>query len=767
MLLAGDRSVRLLKKVCLHVAGLALAGMLGVLPALAQFEQAPGHSIGTVTTHGKLIVLTLNRDALGKANLFDLEHHTLRFTPDGNGYRVESVPFAWDADFGAEIKKPEVTLEKFAFPFSGKDWKTLSIGETGTIVPGPPEDAAREPGRRGAWVGRQGGLAMERYVELAEAGSEAINTVPAISVFFKPRMTGTRYWKELDDRAVVTWSLTEPAGGIQDWTWTPTVNRFQAVLHKDGTIEFSYDKVAARDALVGVFPLVQKGDEKPIGSVPVAGHEALPANLDVRQIALSAVDGLFLKVRLEARGAMLPGTDPAIAGIDYTVCVDKSAPVGGCHRDGKNDVMWTVAGMGPWKHESRSGGPRYLALGSGLRPEVKVEGDSLSVEGTLPEGYGPRDRVFVSAAIEVPGTKEAVEIPAHAVRLEGVSSPEVHFASLHAGAGPMPVVFEGFHYPRTPRPQDLTCSVIQALGDRFDLLAYYSNFRVDNPEAGTPSDGPRGGGPAGGEVTGIGAEQVGMADYCTKGRFQWQYVQPVYEGANQMQEYPPADLKNPDRHDVMAYTDQLKERTANGKIPPYAYAMSQIGHEMGHRWSAFVSAKVNGETIELGPTHWAMGLQAPAPFPYQRPTEASAMGGGVWQDNGDGTWTQLDDNYYVPATGYSYLDLYLMGLISADEVPDFFILRNLKRVGEDAQGRPMFKADRTKVTIQDVIAAEGPRQPDVEHAQKNFNTGMVLVLEHGTTPSAELIERTNGIRERWIDYWTTVTGHRSTMTAEP
>ena len=34
-------------------------------------------------------------------------------------------------------------------------------------------------------------------------------------------------------------------------------------------------------------------------------------------------------------------------------------------------------------------------------------------------------------------------------------------------------------------------------------------------------------------------------------------------------------------------------------------------------------------------------------------------------------------------------------------------------------------------------------------------------------PSPELIERTNGIREQWIDYWSTVTGHRSTMTAEP
>lgn len=64
----------------------------------------------------------------------------------------------------------------------------------------------------------------------------------------------------------------------------------------------------------------------------------------------------------------------------------------------------------------------------------------------------------------------------------------------------------------------------------------------------------------------------------------------------------------------------------------------------------------------------------------------------------------------------SYLDLYLMGLISASEVPDFFILRNLVPAGRDASGHAMFRADRTKVTIQDVIAVEGLRLPDVYHS---------------------------------------------------
>jgi hypothetical protein len=160
-------------------------------------------------------------------------------------------------------------------------------------------------------------------------------------------------------------------------------------------------------------------------------------------------------------------------------------------------------------------------------------------------------------------------------------------------------------------------------------------------------------------------------------------------------------------------------------------------------------------------------LQAVVPFPYVRPSEASIMGGGVWQDNFDGTYTQLDDDYYVPATGYSYLDLYLMGLISPAEVPDFFILRNLVPAGRDANGHPIFKADRTKVTIQDVIAAEGPRLPDVDHSQRRFNTGMVVVVQHGMKPSAELVERTEGIRKQWIEYFSIATGRRATMTASP
>lgn len=238
-------------------------------------------------------------------------------------------------------------------------------------------------------------------------------------------------------------------------------------------------------------------------------------------------------------------------------------------------------------------------------------------------------------------------------------------------------------------------------------------------ETGTPSDGPKAG-----NVLGTGEGQHDLEAYCSQGRFQWEFVQPVYVNSNQMQERPPEGAPAGSDHDMPYYSRQLAESSPDHKLLPYNYAMSQLGHEMGHRWAAFVSAKVNGEAIPLGPVHWARGLHAPAAFPYQRPTEASAMGGSVWHGTFDRPYTQLDDDYYEPAMGFSYLDLYLMGLISSAEVPDFFLLKNLVPTGKDANGHPTFKAERTKVTIQDVIAAEGPRVPDVDHSQRKFNTGL-------------------------------------------
>jgi len=704
--------------------------------AWPQRNVGQGHPIGTISTQGKLIILELNKGALGSSNLFDLAHRTLTFKPDGNGYRISNGTLQWDPEFGSELKSNQVELHNFAFPFSGKQWTSFSVANTGAITFGPSDT----------------GFPIARFDQLSVAAASIINTVPGIAVFLKPRMSGPRYVKESPDRVLVTWNLTEPWGGIQDFTWQPTVNRFQVLLGKDGSIVMSYEDIAARDAIVGIYPTIDNGTEKTLTILRADAGDFS----DVADLKLSMVDDVLLRATLETRGPVIPEGDPRLAGLVYRIIFEKEP---------SSRLIWTIRGVGRRQRDGApTSGSRYVVFGDGVGRRVTVASQSISVEGTLPASFlQDAHELLVSVETETRGdSTPRTAIPSGSFAHSGLHSPEVDLSALHPAAGRFKLVYEAFHYLALPHPRDLSCTVISALGDKFDFLAYYSDFRIDNQEAGTPSDGPMGG-----HVTGIGQIEHGLAQYCSAGRFQWGFIQPVYAGANQMQKYPPAGVKTNNPRDIDFYEQQLGERSLDAGMLPYNLAMSQIGHEMGHRWSAFVSARVNGETIPLGPTHWARGLQAPVAFPYQRPVEASAMGGGVWQDNFDGTFTQLDDDYYVPATGYSYLDLYLMGLIAPAEVPDFFLLRNLVPTGHDPNGHPTFKADRTKVTIADVIAAEGPRTPPVAQSQRKFNTGMVVVVEHGAKPSHELLERTAGIAKAWIDYWSTVTGRRASMTTEP
>src|SRR5262249_41971785 len=152
------------------------------------------------------------------------------------------------------------------------------------------------------------------------------------------------------------------------------------------------------------------------------------------------------------------------------------------------------------------GGPRYFASGPGLSPQVKVEGSTLTIQGTLPAGLKPGDQLFISAAAQPAASAPAASrVVSQAAKLTSLGSLATDLPKDTKNDGPSPVIYQAFHYLKPPRAVDLTCTVIKTLGDRYDFLAYYSDFRIDNPEAGTSSNGPLGGGPDGGAVTGIGA----------------------------------------------------------------------------------------------------------------------------------------------------------------------------------------------------------------------------------------------------------------------
>ena len=367
---------------CLVKVKLLLAfALLGRSMGWAQRPQEPGRVIGKVSTEGNLIIMELDEGVLGKTNLFDLARRTLRFIPEGSGYRVENVGFEWDSEFGGELAGPQVTLHNFKFPYSGRSWDAFSVGANGSISFGSgPERTGVARAGQGAGEGdsRSGGVSIGRFDQLTTAARSLISRIPAICVFLKPRLFGPRYVKEAADRVVITWDLSEPVGGIQDFTWVKTVNRFQAVLERDGVIEMSYDQVAAKDAIVGVYPVDYQETEKLVATLPGRKNPSIAPHLNIQRIKIGVTNSLFLNITIETRGPVLGEGDAGLPGIAYRVAFstnkrDAHNPplqhVGNSEAGPLPDLVWTIRGLGGQGGGGREGAaPRYFAIGPGLIP---------------------------------------------------------------------------------------------------------------------------------------------------------------------------------------------------------------------------------------------------------------------------------------------------------------------------------------------------------------------------------------------------------------
>ncbi len=158
-----------------------------------------------------------------------------------------------------------------------------------------------------------------------------------------------------------------------------------------------------------------------------------------------------------------------------------------------------------------------------------------------------------------------------------------------------------------------------------------------------------------------------------------------------------------------------------------------FGQELGHAWLAFPYANGVGDAM-LGRSnaHWSFYLDS----------GGSPVEGHDWVDNGDGTFTAIKHDIYE----YSDLDLYLMGLLPADEVAPWFLLQNPTNCVDSAQkdgscAPPeafLFQAEsytvnanRVDITIEDVIAAEGERVPAWPDAPDAYDVSFLLITRPG------------------------------------
>lgn len=179
-----------------------------------------------------------------------------------------------------------------------------------------------------------------------------------------------------------------------------------------------------------------------------------------------------------------------------------------------------------------------------------------------------------------------------------------------------------------------------------------------------------------------------------------------------------------------------------------------MAHEGAHRWLFRSNAILNGvrskDLLGLQESHYSFYVDA----------DASFMEGNNFVDNGNGSFT-------TNATSeiYNKLDLYLMGLIPAVQVPPFFIIggfsdpidkERFPQTGVTVNGL------RVNVSLSQIIQADGPRVPSVATSQKSFRAAFILFTKN-TNPSQPNLQKVDRIRTAYQTYFRTKTENKGTI----
>ena len=663
---------------------------------------------GVSTTVDNQILVELFPEDTTEPNPFDLDGLTLLFTPDGRGgYAREVRSLAWEADIGAAVAGGAViTLDNFGFDFAGQRWDAFHVSQHGLVTFGGPFTY-------NYWDSEN------RFDTMREIAAKFVNT-PTISPLYKPTLTGRQHVARWPDRVVVTWSTSEPDYYVHGVP-PETPNRFQVVLGADGGIAFNYADVALRDGIVGLFPDAEVARGRLIARIADPTDAELPGHLDLLDVAIyeSNTDALIVEWTMRD-GIPLP---PSGTHYSYRLYFDTDEP----YFDGDVDFefMWSVDVA---TDDSWTRGGRRLPTSAANRVALLVEdaaarGITASIK---PDAAQFDDGRFVqgnwksrAAQLTLPNAPPRVDLSRSDGRFSGRQS-------------------EVFHYRSLRDLDSIVCRVIGILGDEFDLFVFHSEFRTDSQESSTPWH------PYGGNTSITGAGDIFRSHApCGEGRLLGRWELPVWMESNAVWNDARARYHN--------------ERTG------FDRGLVLFAHEFTHVWTAHASfINSNGEHEPLYGNycqcHWRWDLHQPAAFPWhaEETGPRSLMGGTYWHDNGDGTFTPLDGYW---GGGHSWLDLYMMGLADVHEVPDTFILRNLREVGGNR-----WRGDREVVSINQIIAAEGLREPRAAHSQKVFNAAFVYLLEPGQTPSGDLLDLHRRYRDQVQDHWRHITGGWSQIT---
>jgi hypothetical protein len=524
------------------------------------------------------------------------------------------------------------------------------------------------------------------------------------------------------DRFVITWDVTR-ARQANSGYMPLGKNMFQAVLYSSGQIDIHYQSVAEKDGITGVFPGAANAAGTRLDNVSRPETTADPV-VAIKNLELSDL-GSALRWRF-TMGAPTPESIPS-GQLWYRVFLTLR---------GQNCEI--SLGYAPTLRTAFTCGAGGTLVFRNENATIDLIVSKLSLNGATSFSWGA-DAVwfgFTGRFDQVNlQTRRPVQLsPAQA-------NPELDFSSV-AGVTRGGNLYEIFHYPvvdknlaTAPRAAYRNFAAVD------DFFVPMLDFRPDDLFNHGPSTGQIGSGPRvnnignGANSQDFGSQQAQVA------------ISPLYFKGQRL-----AEWVNDGRRDYFNY----------------AQAVAWIAHEITHRWTAFLNFRdPQGANSPLASgSHWLPELHVPSvhtiwgDYSFSEYPERSIMDGGLYDELPNGRFRQRELTYIIPA-GFTGLDLYAMGLMTPEEMPDTFLIRN-----RQASAPNEFTGTKVAVRGSDVVAAMGPRSPSAENSQKEFKLGVYLFHDPDAEgPDPEVLSDARQITLQTMNFFSRASGGRMTVTA--
>jgi hypothetical protein len=204
--------------------------------------------------------------------------------------------------------------------------------------------------------------------------------------------------------------------------------------------------------------------------------------------------------------------------------------------------------------------------------------------------------------------------------------------------------------------------------------------------------------------------------------------------------------------DLGKYPSDPSQR-ANGENTTLAL----VAHESGHRWGATLRFRdPSGVTSDA----W-LGRQL-AHWSFYCDSDASVLEGNEIEDMGGGSFRTI-----AAVQRYGPFDLYAMGLLAESEVPRAFYVESPSGASQDRESAPRtgvsFTGTRREVSIADVVAAMGPRNPPASRSPRVHRQAWVYVVSRGRTADPAAIAKLETIRRAFEGFFASATGGRMSV----